>query len=34
MVNALFDTNILTDYLNGIEQAKTELENIPINPLA
>ncbi len=26
MVGALFDTNILVDYLNGIEQAKTELE--------
>jgi predicted nucleic acid-binding protein len=26
MVSALFDTNILIDYLNGIEQAKTELE--------
>jgi len=26
MVNALFDTNILIDYLNGIEQAKTELD--------
>jgi predicted nucleic acid-binding protein len=25
MVSALFDTNILIDYLNGIEQAKTEL---------
>lgn len=26
MVSMLFDTNILIDYLNGIEQAKTELE--------
>jgi predicted nucleic acid-binding protein len=26
MVSAVFDTNILIDYLNGIEQAKTELE--------
>lgn len=26
MVGALFDTNILIDYLNGIEQAKTELD--------
>ena len=26
MVSALFDTNILIDYLNGVEQAKTELE--------
>lgn len=26
MVSALFDTNILVDYLNGIEQAKTELD--------
>lgn len=26
MVKALFDTNILIDYLNGIEQAKTEIE--------
>ncbi len=26
MVAALFDTNILIDYLNGKEQAKTELE--------
>lgn len=26
MVSALFDTNILIDYLNGIEQAKAELE--------
>lgn len=25
MVKALFDTNILIDYLNGIENAKTEL---------
>lgn len=25
MVKALFDTNILIDYLNGIEQAKIEL---------
>jgi predicted nucleic acid-binding protein len=25
MVKALFDTNILIDYLNGIEQADTEL---------
>lgn len=25
MVKALFDTNILVDYLNGIEQAKEEL---------
>jgi predicted nucleic acid-binding protein len=25
MVKVLFDTNILIDYLNGIEQAKTEL---------
>ena len=25
MVNVLFDTNILIDYLNGIEQAKAEL---------
>ena len=26
MVSALFDTNILADYLNGIEQARSELE--------
>lgn len=26
MVKALFDTNILIDYLNGIEQAKIELD--------
>lgn len=26
MVSVLFDTNILIDYLNGIEQAKTELD--------
>lgn len=26
MVKGLFDTNILIDYLNGIEQAKAELE--------
>jgi predicted nucleic acid-binding protein len=26
MVKALFDTNILIDYLNGIEAAKTELD--------
>ncbi len=26
MVGALFDTNILVDYLNGVSQAKTELE--------
>ena len=26
MVSALFDTNILIDYLNGIEAAKTELD--------
>jgi predicted nucleic acid-binding protein len=26
MVSALFDTNILIDYLNGIEQAKAELD--------
>lgn len=26
MVKVLFDTNILIDYLNGIEAAKTELE--------
>jgi predicted nucleic acid-binding protein len=26
MVSALFDTNILIDYLNGIEQAKIELD--------
>ncbi|MDO9053556.1 MAG: type II toxin-antitoxin system VapC family toxin [Gallionella sp.] len=26
MVSALFDTHILIDYLNGIEQAKTELD--------
>ena len=26
MVSVLFDTNILIDYLNGIEQAKNELE--------
>ncbi len=26
MVKVLFDTNILIDYLNGVEQAKTELE--------
>lgn len=25
MVKALFDTNILIDYLNGVEQAKVEL---------
>jgi predicted nucleic acid-binding protein len=27
MVSVLFDTNILIDYLNGIDQAKIELEN-------
>ena len=26
MVSALFDTNILIDYLNGIQPAKTELD--------
>jgi predicted nucleic acid-binding protein len=26
MVRALFDTNILVDYLNGIPQARTEIE--------
>ena len=26
MVSALFDTNILIDYLNGIEAARTELD--------
>ncbi len=26
MVSAVFDTNILIDYLNGIEQAKSELD--------
>lgn len=26
MVGALFDTNILIDYLNGIERAQTELD--------
>ncbi|WP_179404331.1 type II toxin-antitoxin system VapC family toxin [Burkholderia guangdongensis] len=26
MVNALFDTNVLIDYLNGIEAAKAELD--------
>ncbi len=26
MVSVLFDTNILIDYLNGVEQAKAELE--------
>lgn len=26
MVKALFDTNILIDYLNGVEQAKAELD--------
>jgi len=25
-MNALFDTNILIDYLNGVEQARAELE--------
>ena len=25
MVSALFDTNILIDYLNGVEAARTEL---------
>lgn len=25
MVKALFDTNILVDYLNGVQEAKTEL---------
>ncbi|KWB79833.1 type II toxin-antitoxin system VapC family toxin [Burkholderia ubonensis] len=29
MVNALFDTNILIDYLNGVEAAKTELARYP-----
>lgn len=29
MVGALFDTNILIDYLNGIDQAKSELEKYP-----
>ncbi len=28
MVRVLFDTNILIDYLNGIEQAKTELDKL------
>lgn len=26
MVSMMFDTNILIDYLNGVEQAKTELD--------
>lgn len=26
MVNALFDTNILVDHLNGVPQARTELQ--------
>lgn len=26
MVSVLFDTNILIDYLNGVKQAKTELD--------
>ncbi|MDD2741895.1 MAG: type II toxin-antitoxin system VapC family toxin [Rhodocyclaceae bacterium] len=26
MVSALFDTNILIDYLNGVDQAKIEME--------
>jgi hypothetical protein len=29
MVGALFDTNILIDYLNGIEPARVELERHP-----
>jgi len=29
MVGALFDINILIDYLNGIDQAKTELDKYP-----
>ena len=29
MVKALFDTNILIDYLNGIVAAKTELDRYP-----
>lgn len=29
MVSALFDTNILVDYLNGVEQAKDELNRYP-----
>lgn len=29
MVGALFDTNILIDYLNGIEPARAELERHP-----
>jgi predicted nucleic acid-binding protein len=29
MVAVLFDTNILIDYLNGIPQAKTELDKYP-----
>ncbi len=29
MVKALFDTNILIDYLNGIPAAKTELDRYP-----
>lgn len=29
MVKVLFDTNILIDYLNGIELAKAELERYP-----
>lgn len=29
MVGVLIDTNILIDYLNGIEQAKTELDRHP-----
>lgn len=28
-MKALFDTNILIDYLNGIEQAREELERFP-----
>lgn len=29
MVSVLFDTNILIDYLNGVEQARTELDRYP-----
>jgi hypothetical protein len=28
MVKALFDTNILVDYLNAVPQARTELQHV------
>ena len=29
MVKALFDTNILVDYLNAVPKARTELQHYP-----